>query len=404
MGGHLRLTLSNLRRRTCIVLTTVACLTLPPMMATPQIVTQPAQTNQNWLRPETSIAIDALFARPDGAPGYAVGIINDGQFIFCKGFGLANLDDRIPITPETSFHLASLSKQFTATAIALLVLEQKISLSDSVAKYIPELAKFGPDLRIEHLIYMTSGLPEYTDLPRASGHPWATFYYFTRDEAITAVLKSGKLDFPPALSGPTATSTTCCSRRSWRLSATNLSQFFMQQRIFQPLGMTHSEVDDDTTEVIAHRAIGYAPRSVPSVIQEFASVGVHIKPGEGWARLVRVSPHFGGSGVFTTLNDLLLWDRNWSNGSLAGPGFTSLMNRRQHFRHDKDNDAFGLVWRSRYGHAMLDYSGGDTDTSTYMARFPDQHLTIICLSNMPLGDAEGKANAIMAVLHGSGEL
>ena len=93
-----------------------------------------------------------------------------------------------------------------------------------------------------------------------------------------------------------------------------------------------------------------------------ASVGIAIHGGEGWVRLVRVSPHFGGSGVFTTLNDLLLWDDNWYTGSMAGVAFTELMNRCQKFQHDKDNDAFGLVWRTRYGHPMLDYSGADTDT------------------------------------------
>jgi CubicO group peptidase (beta-lactamase class C family) len=174
---------------------------------------------------------------------------------------------------------------------------------------------------------------------------------------------------------------------------------FMHNRIFAPLGMSHTEIDDDTTEIIPHRATGYASRSNPQVARELASVGINIKPGDGWVRLMRVSPHFGGSGVFTTLNDLLLWDRNWYSGALAGPGFTDLMNRRQKFRHDKDNDAFGLVWRTRYGHPMLDYSGADTDTSTYMARLPEQHLTVICLSNMPLGDAEDKADQLLDLLH-----
>jgi len=139
-------------------------------------------------------------------------------------------------------------------------------------------------------------------------------------------------------------------------------------------------------------------------MKEFAEVGVTIKPGEGWVRLVRVAPHFGGSGVITTLNDLLLWDRNWYTGTLAGPQFTELMNKRMRFEHDKDNDALGLVWRSTYGHPFLDYSGGDTDASTYMARFPEEHFTIICLSNMPLGDAEGKAHALLDLLHDWGKL
>jgi len=80
------------------------------------------------------------------------------------------------------------------------------------------------------------------------------------------------------------------------------------------------------------------------------------------------------------------------------------MDKQMKFKHDKDNDALGFVWRSSYGHPMLDYSGGDTDTSTYMARFPEQHFTIICLSNMPLGDAEGKAHEVLELLHGWGKL
>ena len=120
---------------------------------------------------------------------------------------------------------------------------------------------------------------------------------------------------------------------------------FMQDRVFGPLGMSHSEINDDSTEIIPHRATGYALRSDPRVIKELAQVGVAIKPGDGWVRLVRVAPHFGGSGVFTTLNDLLLWDRNWYTGKLGGPQFTELMDRRMKFEHDKDDDAFGLVWR-----------------------------------------------------------
>jgi CubicO group peptidase (beta-lactamase class C family) len=138
-----------------------------------------------------------------------VALIKDGQFAFVKGYGLANLDDRIPITPEPSFHLASLSKQFTAAAVALLILDDKIALSDPVARYLPEISKYGDGLRIEHLLYMTSGLHEYTDEPRKNGAPWMTFYYFTRDEAIAAALQPDQLEFIPGHNGPTEISTTC---------------------------------------------------------------------------------------------------------------------------------------------------------------------------------------------------
>jgi len=393
------------RRSASLVMVAVLLAVLPhKSSAASQDVAVQAHASDIWPDPKTTTSLDALFTVPQGSPGYAVAVIKDGHFVYRKGFGLANLDDNIPVTPDTSFHLASVSKQFTGAAIALLILDHKIALSDPVSMYIPEAAKFGAGLRIEHLVYMTSGLPEYTDLPRESGDPWMSFYYFTRDEAIATVLKSGKLEFAPGTQWAYRNTNYMLLTKIVEVVSHESFAAFMQERVFRPLGMTHTEIDDDSTEVIPHRATGYGARADPRVAKELAAVGVHIKPGDGWVRLVRVSPHFGGSGVFTSLNDLLLWDENWYSGSLKGLQFTELMNRRQKFQHDKDNDAFGLVWRTRYSHRMLDYSGGDTDTSTYMARFPDQHLTVICLSNMPLGDAEGKAATLMDLLHAAGKL
>lgn len=357
-----------------------------------------------WLDSAQESAIDQLFSRPAGSPGYAVALVKGAEFVFVKGYGLSNLDDGIPITRITSFHLASLSKQFTAAAVALLILDHKIALSDPVAKYLPELSKYGDGLRIEHLVYMTSGLHEYTDEPRKNGDPWMAFYYFTRDEAIAAALQPDQREFAPGTQWAYRNINYMLLTKIVEVVSHQSFAAFMQNRVFGPLGMSHSEINDDSTEIIPHRATGYALRSDPRVIKELAQVGVAIKPGDGWVRLVRVAPHFGGSGVFTTLNDLLLWDQNWYTGKLGGPQFTELMNREMKFKHDKDDDAFGLVWRRIYGHSVLDYSGGDTDGSTYMARFPEQHFTIICLSNMPLGEAESKAHALLDLLHVWGKL
>jgi len=378
----------------------LSCLLLSVSCAS--MYAQSTSTQKNaWLSTQVQTKIDAIFAayaRPD-TPGYALGLLKDGELVYARGYGQANLDDQIPITPQTSFHLASVSKQFTGAAVALLILDGKLSLEDPVSKYIPEAAKYGDNLRIKHLVYMTSGLHEYTDLPRDSGQPWITFYYFTRDEAIHTALKPDKLEFAPGTQWAYRnTNYMLLTKIVEQISGQPFSTF-MQQRIFNPLGMQHSQINDDTTLIIPHRATGYAPRSDARVQKELADHGVTIRPGDGWVRLVRVSPHFGGSGVFSTLEDLAEWDRNWYTFKLAGPAFNDLMNKRVHFQHDKDNDAFGLVWRELYGKTMIDYSGGDTDTSTYMARFPDQHFTIICLSNMPLGDAEAKAREVLELLH-----
>ena len=131
--------------------------------------------------------VDATFSDVQAvSPGYAIGIMKNGRLIYAKGYGLANLEDRVANTPDTVFHLASLSKQFTASAVALLILDHKLSHDDPVSRYIPETAKYGPALRLKHLVYMTSGLHEYSDVPRPGGLPWYSAYYFTRNDAIDA--------------------------------------------------------------------------------------------------------------------------------------------------------------------------------------------------------------------------
>jgi CubicO group peptidase (beta-lactamase class C family) len=353
----------------------------------------------------TGAKVDAIFSDIDvsQSPGYAVGIVKNGQLAFAKGYGLANLEDRVPITPDTVFHLASLSKQFTAAAVALLILDHKLSLDDPVSRYVPAAAKYGPALRVKHLVYMTSGLHEYLDVRRPGGLPWYSAFYFTRDDAVAASLEQPSLEYVPG--------------SKWTYSNTNymlLTQIvekisgrpfaaFMHDRVFQPLEMTASLIDDDSTLVIPHRAIGYAPRS-GQVLDQLRQVGMSAHQGAGYVRLDRNSPHFGGSGVFTSIDDLAKWDANWYAPRIGGSQFTALMNTRIKFQHDKDNDAFGLVFGDYDGRTTIWYSGGDTDASTFMIRFPEQRLTVIVLSNNPLGDAEGRAMKIVGVLKSDGAL
>jgi CubicO group peptidase (beta-lactamase class C family) len=114
--------------------------------------------------------------------------------------------------------------------------------------------------------------------------------------------------------------------------------------------------------------------------------------------LPRISPHYGGSGVLSTVEDLAKWDANFYSHQLAGPEFTQLMLRREKFSHEKDNDALGLVYGDFEGRPMLWFSGADLDSSTFMARLPQEHLTVICLSNMPMGHAEDKARAVLDIV------
>ena len=118
--------------------------------------------------------IDSLFAEfsKENTPGYAIGISKNEETLYKKGYGMANLDYNIPITTQSAFSIASVSKQFTAACIALLILDDKLSLETPVSDFIPELKKYSDTIRVKHLIYNTSGIPDYLRLKRKEGKSW----------------------------------------------------------------------------------------------------------------------------------------------------------------------------------------------------------------------------------------
>ena len=118
---------------------------------------------QTYPRTEITTQVDELFAEWDGAtaPGAVVGIFMDGRIIYSKGYGLANLDYDIPITPQSVLRIGSISKQFVAMCIAILADQGKLSLDDDIRTYIPEMPDYGNQITIRHLLHHTSGIREY---------------------------------------------------------------------------------------------------------------------------------------------------------------------------------------------------------------------------------------------------
>lgn len=336
----------------------------------------PPATPAVWAR------VDSIFAdanAPD-RPGYAVGIIRDGAVVYRKGFGSANVERRLPITPASVFNVASLAKQFTGTCVAILVLRRQVHLDAPVQRYIPEFpARFGA-VTVAHLVYMTSGLPEYYSRPRPGGASWADDP-FTVADAIAAVLAAPALDFEPG-------SRWAYSNVNYMLLAEIVSRVsgtpfatFAQREVFQPLGMEHTLVHDNLALVIPGLVTGY-----------------NLRTEGGYRQETRRSPHYGGSGVFTSVDDLVRWDRNLASHQLGGRELTNLLLSTRRFAHDKVNDAFGIVWGEYRGRRTLWYEGGDLGFSSYMVRLPDDHVTVIVLSNLGTGQAAVRARRVLDVL------
>ncbi|MDE3213893.1 MAG: beta-lactamase family protein [Bacteroidota bacterium] len=343
--------------------------------------------------------IDSLFKgyKTGSTPGYAIGIVKDQQVLYKKGYGLANLDYGIPITPRSAFDIASVSKQFTGACIALLIMDGMISLNMPASRFIPELAKYKDTIRIMHLLYNTSGIIDYYKLPRQSGLSWITFNYFTNEECIRTSLKPDTLAFKPGTKWDYCnTNYMLLAKIVAKVSGEDFSEF-ARQRLFLPLGMHHTIVNDDATEIIPNRVTPYNVRS-KEIVDAYHKEGIAVHYGTGWIQHPRNSPHYGGSGVSTTVDDLIKWEQNFFSEKFGGEGFYKLMHQTHHFPNGRDNQAFGLYSGHFHGETYWAWDGGDFGVSAQIIRFPQKQIAIIVLSNIGTGDASGKAEQIAELL------
>ena len=314
-------------------------------------------------------------------PGYAIGIIREGRLIFEKGYGLADLNHGIPITPDTPFNLASLSKQFTGAAIALVEEQNSISLDDQLADYWPNLPEFMSEIEIGHLVYMTSGLKEYYTLPSPKGG-WLSEDQFTIEDAVEAVFASGQLNYEPG-------TRWSYSNINFQLLAVLVGRLtntpfpeFLEASLFRPLKMENSWID----------------ASLQSQHEDSARNYNWSDEENSWIEAPRLSPHYGGSGMFSSIRDLAKWDKALYKTKILGEEFSDRMLATRQYDHDKDNDGYGLIYGSYQGLKTIWYEGGDYGVSTYMVRLPERDETIICLSNFGHGRCAEKARMMIDIL------
>ncbi len=250
-------------------------------------------------------AVDQLFAdlSKPGSPGCAVGVYRDGKIIYAKGYGLANLEENVPITPETVFDIASVSKQFTAASILLLQKQGKLRLDDDVRKYIPELPDYAAHgagkITIRHLISHTSGLRDYVSLFTLAGINNDSVT--TDNDALGIILRQKGLNFPPGSAWQYSNSGYfLLSLIVQRVSGKTLKDFAAEQ-IFQPLGMVHSQYRNDHTSLIPHRALAY-------------------DRGENGSYKLSVSyaETTGDGMVHTSIEDLQKWDESFYSEQVGG--------------------------------------------------------------------------------------
>ncbi len=334
---------------------------------------------------QTRAAIDALFAEwdRDDTPGAALGIIRDGDLVYARGYGQANLDYRATLGPSSPFYIASTSKQFTATAVALLALDGKLALDDDIRKWIPEIPQYQRPITVRHLIHHTSGLRDYLSLMSVQGRSFEDS--FTNDDAVALLAKQRGLNFPPG-------SAYLYSNSNYALLVTLIervtgksAQELADQRIFQPLGMYRTHWGDDPHRVERGRVTSYAPTSPTS-----------------YRRFIHNFTAHGDGNLWSTVEDLARWDRNFETGAVGGKELLALQLERGVLDDGtRIQYAFGLAHGEHGGRPMVAHGGAFLGFRTELVRFPAQRTSVIVLSNLATFDAGAKALAVADILLGA---
>jgi CubicO group peptidase (beta-lactamase class C family) len=335
--------------------------------------------------------IDSIFSRFANreSPGCGVGVSRNGTVVLEKAYGMANLEDGVPIGPTSIFHVASISKQFTAMSIMLLDTQGKLSLDDDVRKYIPELPDYGSRITVRNLLSHTSGIRDQWSLLRIAG--WREDDLITEADVLRIVTRQRALNFEPGTEYLYSNSGfTLLAIIVKRVSGQTLRDF-ADANIFKPLGMTRTHFHDDHTMVVKNRTSAYQPRRDSEVA----------KNGP-WRVSIPVFDTYGATSLFTTVGDLLRWEQNFTDGRVGGMPVLARM--QQPFvlaNGDTTGYGLGLAVSRRRGVRQIGHGGADAGYRADVERYPDQGLAVAVLCNASNSNPADLAARVADVYLGS---
>lgn len=313
--------------------------------------------------------VDALFSKWDktDSPGCVVALIQDGEFVYTRGYGMADLERNVPLTPQSMFDIGSVGKQFTATVIAILANQGHVSLDSSIRKYLPEMQPYADDISIRHLIHHTSGLREYLTLLDLQGLPDENIY--AEEALLELIVRQKGLNFKPGKEFLYSnTGYFLLGVIAQRVTGRHITQL-IQEHILDPLGMRHTTFNKDYRPIVKNRALSYNTGETDGA----------------FINVVALAGGYGDGAVVINVEELLLWDRNFYNNKLnnAQPDLIEQLHDTGKLNNGKSTTyAFGLVMGKYKGQNFVSHSGSWAGYCTEMMRFPNQRFTVICISNL----------------------
>ncbi|MCX6543843.1 MAG: serine hydrolase [Acidobacteria bacterium] len=319
--------------------------------------------DQTATAPESvATQIDRIFERWDrgGTPGCAVGVSERGTVVYTRGYGMANLEYGVRIKPDTIFESGSVAKQFTSAAIALLAIDGKLSRQDPVRKYVPELPDFGTPITIQQLLNHTSGLRSQWPMLSLAGRPPGMAVH-TVDEILELVSHYKELNFKPG------------------------DEYLYNNTAFTLLGVIVQRVSgkslNDFTKIVPDRATAYR-----------ADAGGQFRTNMPFTNVI------GNGGLLTTVGDLLIWNENLDRPRVGGKEMVDQLQKRGRLNDGFENEyAQGLVVTDYRGVREVSHGGSTGGYQTFLARWPDERLSVAVLCNTTGTNPGGYAHQVADV-------
>ncbi len=320
--------------------------------------------------------VDAVFSAWSGTdrPGCALAVAQAGEIVYAHGYGMANLESATPIRPESIFDVGSVSKQFTAMAVIMLSLDGRLSLDDDIRKYLPELPDYGDKITIRHLLNHTSGLRNYTDLFDLAGVPEVSLT--TSRDALGLIARQTGVNFHPGDEFLYSdTNYFLAGEIVYRVTGQSLRQF-SAERIFNPLHMTHTHINDNPRELVVGRASGYEP--VGAAYQNYMSNFEQV----------------GDGSVMTTVLDLTRWAQNLQTASVGGQAAVNLLTQPGLLNNGvKTAYGMGLFIDEYRGLKWYHHDGEWVGYRAAISSFPSENFHVVVTCNT-LGDLDPMSLAL----------
>jgi CubicO group peptidase (beta-lactamase class C family) len=287
--------------------------------------------------------------------GFGIAVMQDGEIAFANGWGMANISEEYPFTPDTPNNIASLTKQFTATAILILYERDSLDLDSKIVEHFPEFPAEWSEVTVHHLLIHQSGIPNYTDLIDSTPERYDGL---TNQKALDLVLQNPELDFPPG-------EQTRYSNTGYLILAQLVEKItgksypdFLQEAIFEPLEMQSTFVHSEEVVKPPNMALPYNENNVLYDVDCYT---------------------FGDGGIYSTLNDMFKWDQSLYTEQIISR--TTLELALTGYTGGENNFGYGWMVGSHNGYPSYRHGGFFLGFLNYIYRIPGKHFTYLMLSN-----------------------